>query len=105
MLTVAISPDALAELIEQVATSVAAKLLADCHGLGFANLGQPVLHERLALSPDEAAAAISISPRLLFDLTKSGQIRATKCGSRVIYARSELLRFLEAAGQQLGGNC
>lgn len=91
MLNLTVSPEVLAQLIDQVASAVAAKLQAERQS----KQDRQHVAERLALPAEEAAAAIGISPRLLWDLTKSGQIRATKCGSRVVYARSELLRFLE----------
>lgn len=98
MLTFAIPPEALSDLVEQLASAVAAKLQAEAH----ANKGPKVPAERLALTPAEAAIALGISPRLLWDLTKSGQIHATKAGSRVVYARAELLSFLAVPGKDLG---
>lgn len=98
MLTFAVSPDALTDLVEQLASAVAAKLHAEAN----ASKGPQIPEERLALTPAEAAIALGISPRLLWDLTKSGQIHATKAGSRVVYARAELLRFLAVPGKDLG---
>ncbi len=53
---------------------------------------------KLALRPREAAAMLSISPRTLYTLTRSGQIRAVRLsGSKqggLLYPRNELERFL-----------
>lgn len=94
MLTMAINPEELAALVEQIAVAVVVRLQTDCPGL--ANHGTQCPPEKLALSTDEAAEVLSISPRLLWDLQNSGKIRATRCGTRVVYAVAELKRFLEA---------
>lgn len=41
----------------------------------------------------EAARLLGISPRTLWDLTKSGDVKAKRIGRRVLYARSVLEEF------------
>jgi excisionase family DNA binding protein len=52
--------------------------------------------ERLLLKPDEASAALSISPRLLWGLTKAGEIPAVRIGRAVRYDPADLRRWIEA---------
>ncbi len=95
MLTMTINQEAVAELVELVATAVVAKLQADCTAL--TRPGREVLTEKLLLPTDEAAAACSISARLLWDLTAPrGPIHSVRAGSRVLYPISELRRWIEA---------
>jgi hypothetical protein len=58
---------------------------------------------RLALSPDEAAAALGIS-RDLLDETVGLQLRWSRCGRRKLVAVKELERWLErSASVPVGG--
>jgi hypothetical protein len=51
---------------------------------------------RLAYSEPEAAAALGVKPHVLRDARLRGEILPTKCGGRIAYERSELLRYLAA---------
>lgn len=58
---------------------------------------------RLLLTPHEAAQALSISERTLWQLSKDCYIPVVKIGRAVRYAISDLERFIEAqktAGRQ-----
>ena len=88
MISVNVSEDVLLLLVDQVASAVVEKLKSEKPA------SPEIPPERLALSPPDAAAALSISQRLLWDLTKAGRVRATKCGARTVYAVAELQRFL-----------
>jgi len=48
----------------------------------------------LALRPDDAAAALGISRKFLYILTKRGEIPAVKVGRAVLYPRVNLERWL-----------
>jgi excisionase family DNA binding protein len=48
----------------------------------------------LALRPRDAAKALGISPRLLWQLTKDGVIPSVKAGRTVLYPTSELQAWL-----------
>jgi len=50
---------------------------------------------RLAYSVDEAAHAISISRTELYRMVKRGDLRARRCGQRILISRRELERYLE----------
>ena len=50
--------------------------------------------EPLGVSVKDAAKALSISERTLWQLTKDGKIPATKAGSRVIYSVDALKDFV-----------
>lgn len=50
--------------------------------------------QSLALRPDDAAAALGISRKFLYLLTKRGEIRAVKVGRAVLYPRVNLERWL-----------
>jgi hypothetical protein len=52
------------------------------------------LGDRLAYPEAEAAGLLGIAKHSLRDLRLSGQIRGRLAGKRIVYARSELLRFL-----------
>ena len=51
---------------------------------------------RLALRPREAAAALGIGVRKLWELTNRGEIPCVRCGRAVIYPVGELERWLSA---------
>ena len=50
---------------------------------------------RLLLKPDEAAAALGISPRLLWTLTKDGKIPCLRLGRAVRYDPRDLRAWIE----------
>jgi hypothetical protein len=50
---------------------------------------------RLLLSPKEAALALRISPRLLWSLTKSGEIPCVRLSRCVRYAPAALQRWID----------
>jgi excisionase family DNA binding protein len=49
---------------------------------------------RLLLTPPEAAAALGISPRLLWQLTKDGHIPAVRLGKAVRYSPAALQQWI-----------
>ena len=51
---------------------------------------------RLALRPKEAAAALGIGERKLYELTKAGEIPHVRLGGRILYPVGLLTRWLEA---------
>jgi excisionase family DNA binding protein len=57
----------------------------------------------LALRPDDAAAALGISRKFLYLLTKKGEIPAVKLGRAVLYPRAGLERWLADRSGQNGG--
>ena len=61
----------------------------------------------LALRPREAAKALGISPRLLWQLTKDGQIPCVRVGSgkrrTVLYPLADLQAWLTRQTQAKGG--
>lgn len=57
---------------------------------------EPLPHAlKLAYKPSEAAALLSISERSLWSLMNDGRIKPFKLGRSVLYAHSELVRFVE----------
>jgi excisionase family DNA binding protein len=66
--------------------------------VGAANMTPPSVSSPLALRPREAAKALGISPRLLWQLTKDGQIPCVRVGSRkrktVLYPLADLQAWL-----------
>lgn len=52
---------------------------------------------RLLLTPQEAAAALRISPRLLWSKTKSGEIPCVRIGKAVRYSPAGLQEFIRRA--------
>ncbi|HWB14490.1 MAG TPA: helix-turn-helix domain-containing protein [Pirellulales bacterium] len=52
--------------------------------------------QRLLLKPDEAAAALAVSPRCLWGLTKAGEIPAVRIGRAVRYDVADLRAWIEA---------
>jgi len=57
---------------------------------------------KLALRPREAAGALGISPRLLWTLTKNGDIPHTKIGRAVVYPVDRLREWLAARCRENG---
>lgn len=51
--------------------------------------------DRLGYTEAEAAALLGVRPHVLRDCRRRGEIQASKCGSKIIYQRAELLRFLD----------
>lgn len=58
--------------------------------------------DRLLLPAREAAAALAISERTLWSLTKCGDIAHVKAGRRVLYAPSDLAEWIDR--QRRGGS-
>ncbi|HZZ81335.1 MAG TPA: helix-turn-helix domain-containing protein [Gemmataceae bacterium] len=52
---------------------------------------------RLLLTPAEAAAALRISPRLLWSRTKAGEIPCVRIGKAVRYSPPALQAFIDQA--------
>lgn len=52
--------------------------------------------ERLLLKPDEAAAALAVSPRCLWGLTKAGDLPAVRIGRAVRYDLADLRAWIDA---------
>lgn len=55
----------------------------------------------LLLRPSDAARALAISPRKLWELTNRGDVPAVRIGRAVRYAPSDLAEWIEA--QRQGG--
>jgi excisionase family DNA binding protein len=58
---------------------------------------------KLLLTPPEAAAVLSVSPRTLWGLTNCGKVRCVRLGRSVRYALPDLERYvdgLRAASQE-----
>jgi excisionase family DNA binding protein len=51
--------------------------------------------EKLAYSTTEAAELIGISRTSLYELIRTGRVRPTRLGRRVVIAHAELVRLLE----------
>lgn len=91
MLSLVFDPDQFSQLVENAVRCALDKATAERHDV------KAELSEKLALPTDEAAVALGISPRLLWDLTvPRGPIRAVRAGSRVLYPVSELKRWIES---------
>ena len=52
---------------------------------------------RLLLSAREAAKALNISERTLWNLTQSGDIPHVRAGRRVLYAPADLERWIDSS--------
>ena len=50
--------------------------------------------QRLAFSPDEAAAAMGVSRDLVYDLLRTGQLGSVKAGRRRLISRQHIEDFL-----------
>ncbi|GIW96966.1 MAG: hypothetical protein KatS3mg111_0299 [Pirellulaceae bacterium] len=55
---------------------------------------------RLLLKPQEAAEALAISPRKLWEMTASGQIPAVRIGRAVRYDLADLRRWIDDQKQK-----
>ncbi len=51
--------------------------------------------ERIAYTEPEAAALLGMAPHVLRDRRLEGEVSASRCGRRILYKRSDLLRLLE----------
>ena len=58
-------------------------------GVPATSFGEP----RMAFSPDEAAELLGISPELVFDLLRTGQLKYRKAGRRTLISRVSLDAF------------
>ncbi len=56
--------------------------------------------EKLLLSASETAEILSISARLLWTKTKSGEIPSVRLGTRVLYSVAKLRAWLESQESQ-----
>jgi putative molybdopterin biosynthesis protein len=55
--------------------------------------------ESLALSPEQAAKALSLGRTKIFALLRAGELKALKIGARTLIRRVDLEAFLERAAQ------
>ena len=53
---------------------------------------------RLLLKAKDAATALAISPRKLWELTNTGDVRCVRIGKSVRYAVDDLREFIAAQG-------
>lgn len=51
--------------------------------------------DRIAYTEPEAAALLGVATHVLRDCRLRGEILASRCGKRIVYQRSDLLRMLE----------
>jgi len=54
--------------------------------------------QKLLLDPREAAKVLSVSPRTLWSLTHSGEIKSVRIGRLVRYSIETLRQFIEQKG-------
>lgn len=57
---------------------------------------QATTHTPMLLTARDAANALAICERTLFTLTKRGDIRAVRIGTRVLYDPRDLRAFIDA---------
>jgi len=57
--------------------------------------GAAALVDRGAYNPAEAAQWLSVSRTQIYRLVKSGELRARKCGTRVLISRKALEAYLD----------
>jgi excisionase family DNA binding protein len=60
---------------------------------------------RLLLTPKEAAAALGISPRLLWSFTKKGEFPAIRIGRAVRYSPTALQHWIDQAIGKENARC
>jgi excisionase family DNA binding protein len=53
--------------------------------------------DRLAFNPVEAGEALGISRTQIYRLVKAGDLRARRCGSRILIPRKALEAYLDAS--------
>jgi excisionase family DNA binding protein len=58
--------------------------------------------EAKLLTADDTASVLNISPRTLWTLTKERAIPVIQIGRRVLYAMTDIERFIDS--QRVGGN-
>ena len=58
--------------------------------------------DQLALRPRDAARALGISQRTLYELTRRGELPAVKLKRAVIYPRTALVEWLERSSAKGG---
>lgn len=94
MLTLNVDPAGLASLIEAVVTTTVERLQLD-KKLPNQSAGA---FEQLLVPANEAARMLSISERLLWDMTHPrGPIPSVKAGSRVLYSVGALRQWIVSA--------
>ncbi len=59
--------------------------------------------EKLLLSCRETAKALGISERMLWGITKRGELACVRVGKRVLYAISDLERWIESRTERGAG--
>ena len=57
----------------------------------------PVPTPKLLLTTRQAAEALQVCEKTVFNLTRSGQLRAVKIGSAVRYAVADIEAFIQSA--------
>ena len=62
---------------------------------------EPIV-ERLTVDTSEAAKMIGVSPKTIFNLTRSGKLQCKRIGRRVLYAIDELRRFVDVEQKSPG---
>jgi hypothetical protein len=53
------------------------------------------LSGRLAFTEPEAAVLVGVKPHVLRDCRRCGELRGAKVGSKIVYTRVDLMKFLE----------
>jgi len=59
--------------------------------------------DRDAYNIDEVAARLALSPRKIWELTKSGDLRTVRVGRRVLVPASAIAEFLDGDRRTYGG--
>jgi len=83
-MNISFDPNDLKPLVEHVVVATLEKLEAADRKLG----------SRLAYSEPEAAALLGIKSHVLRDARLRGEIAGSRVGKRVLYERSQLIKFL-----------
>ncbi len=76
-------------LIEQVVHATVAQLLAD----------QALSSDRIAFTEPEAASLLGVARHTLRDARLRGELAGSRVGKKIVYERTELLRFLQQQRQ------
>ncbi|MFC1596958.1 helix-turn-helix domain-containing protein [Planctomycetota bacterium] len=53
------------------------------------------LHGKLAFPEAEAAMLLGVRPHVLRDCRRRGELQGAKVGSKIVYTRADLVRFLD----------
>ncbi len=61
----------------------------------FASTETPM--EPLLMTARQTARALCISERLLYSITKLGELKAVRCGRRVLYDPADVRAWIESA--------